>query len=108
MPDTSLSFVLRIFKWLAIAYSVTIALVVALAWVVDVRQLHDPGEHLGADFIVLLLTLPLSKVLGDPLVDLFPGPLGGLYVETFVAVLQLGLTWLAVSFLFKCTQPRTA
>jgi hypothetical protein len=106
MPDTSQSFVLRIFKWFAIAYSAIIALAVALAWVVDLTGLHDPREHLGADFIVLLLTLPLSKVIGDHLGHLFPGPLGGLYVETFVAALQVGLAWLTVTFLFKSIQSR--
>jgi len=96
MPDRLQGSVSAFLKLCAWAYTLIVALAIVWAWYVDLSMRNSNQEHMLPDVILLILTLPLSKV-GD---SLFLSDSSGLMIqlvsETFTATLQVGLVWLIV------------
>lgn len=89
----------RVVAW---AYSLTAGAAGVLAWVDDIRLLHDHREHMLPDIIFVVTALPLSLTLGwayDLLPALFNGQFAELVYTTLCAAVQAGLLWWLVRWL---------
>jgi len=77
-------------------YSLTAGAAGLFAWVMDIRLLHVPGEHMLPDVIFMVTTLPLSFTLEwayDLLPSLFNGQFAQLIYTTLCAAIQAALLW---------------
>lgn len=89
----------RVVAW---AYSLTAGAAGVLAWVVDIRLLHDHREHMLPDIIFVVTALPLSFTLGwasDLLPALFDTRFAQFIYTTLCAAVQAGLLWWLVRWL---------
>jgi uncharacterized membrane protein len=89
----------RVLAWL---YGLIVDAAGLCAWVVDIRLLHDHGEHMLPDMIFLVTALPLSFTLGwayDLLPSLSNSQFAQLIYTTLCAAVQAGLLWRLVHWL---------
>lgn len=71
MPSSNTSITLASARVIAWTYTITVIAAGLLAWIMDIKLLHDHGEHMLPDMIFLLTALRLSLTL-DLAYDLWP------------------------------------
>jgi hypothetical protein len=102
MTNPNASITLTSARVIAWAYTITVIAAGLFAWIVDIRLLHDHGEHMLPDMIFLLTALPLSLTV-DLAYDLWPSlfnsAVSQLIYVTLCAAIQSGILWWLVRWL---------